>query len=201
MPELPPPLPPVVTRKKGLPAIVWVMIVLAVGLPVIGVLAAAGFAGGSVAIKKAKKISALAAANELETAINQFYGEYSFLPDSSKPSPDRVFDTSSPQGQQLLSILMGTESSPAPQNSKKLQFYIGRPGAGGKNGLIALPSGLPELKDPWGKPYQVIIDGDYDETLIPPANSGSPTPVRGHRVLVYSLGQDGKGGAGAVRTW
>lgn len=201
MSQLPPPLPPVVVRKKGLPTIVWVVIVQAVCVPVIGVLAVAGFAGCSAAIKKAKKVSALAAATELETAINQFYSEYGFLPDASKPSADRVFDTSSPDGQQLLSILMGTETSPTPQNPKKLRFFIGRPGTRGKSGLITLPSGLSELKDTWGNPYHVVIDGNYDEALTPPADSGKPAPVRGHRVLIYSLGPDGKGGAGAVRTW
>lgn len=199
----PPPLPPVLPRKKGLPAVVWVVIALVIVIPLIVVLAFAGFAGGSTAIHRAKKVSTLATAHELENSINQFYFEFGALPEpgSTKMSRDVVFDTSGPEGQQLLSVVMGNEPGPAPQNPKGIQFFIGRSGAGGKGGLIPLPSGLSELRDPWGNPYQVLLDGDYDEVLTPPANSGSSVPVKGRRALVYSLGRDGKGGTEAVRTW
>jgi hypothetical protein len=182
---------------------VWVVIALVVVIPLIVVLAFAGFAGGSAAIHRAKKVSTLATAHELENSINQFYNEYGALPNPeiSKRPHDSVFDTSGPEGQTLLSILLAKESGPEPQNTKGIQFFIGRSGAGGKNGLIPLPSGLSELRDPWGNPYQIILDGDYDEALTPPASSGTASPVKGRRVLVYSLGRDGKGGAEAVLTW
>jgi len=206
MSALPPPLPPAIEPKKGLPAVAWVVIVgvavIAV-LTVIGVLAVAGFAGGQTAINKAKKVTALATATQLENAFRQFYGEYSSLPDPGSPkhSHDLVVNTAEPDGQVLLSMLMGNESGTAIQNSKNLQFFNGRPGKGGKNGLITLSSGLSELRDPWGNPYYVVIDYDGDESLQAPANSGDTAVVHGHRVLVYSLGQDGKGGAAAIRTW
>ncbi len=199
----PPPLPPGLPRKKGLPAVAWVAIALVVVIPLIVVLALAGFAGGSAAINRAKKVSTLATATDLENSINQFYFEYGALPEpvSTKMSRDVVFDTSGPEGQQVLSVVMGKEPGPAPQNPKGIQFFIGRSGKGGKGGMNPLPSGLSELRDPWGNPYQIILDGDYDEALTPPANSGSSVPVKGRRVLVYSLGRDGKGGTEAVRTW
>ena len=206
MTEIPPPLPPGLPRRKGLPVVAWVAIAVAAVILVlgaVGLLAMAGFAGGSSAIQKARKVTALATATDLENSINQFYLDYGALPNpgTSKLSRDIVFDTSGPEGQQLLSILMAKESGPAPQNLKKIVYFIGRSGKGGKNGLIPLPSGLSELRDPWGNPYQVLIDGDYDELMTPPANSGSPAPVKGRRVLVYSLGRAGKGGIEAVRTW
>lgn len=206
MSDLPPPLPPVVPRKKGLSTGAWVAIAVAVVVLIlggVGVLAASGFAAGSSAINRAKKASTLAMARELENSINQFYNEYGALPEpgSTKMSRDVVFDTSGPEGQQVLSVVMGNEPGPALQNSHKLRFFTARAGAGGKGGLIPLPSGLSELRDPWGNPYQIIIDGDYDEALTPPASSGTASPVKGRRVLVYSLGRDGKGGAEAVLTW
>jgi len=148
-------------------------------------------------------MSTLATATDLENSINQFYFEYGALPEpgSTKMSRDVVFDTSGPEGQQVLSVVMGKEPGPALQNSKEISFFIGRSGAGGKGGLIPLPSGLSELRDPWGNPYQILLDGDYDEALTPPANSGTAAPVKGRRVLVYSLGRNGKGGIEAVRTW
>ncbi|OYV05933.1 MAG: hypothetical protein CFE26_08980 [Verrucomicrobiales bacterium VVV1] len=206
MPALPPSMPPFVPRKKGLSTGAWVAIVAAVVVLIlggVGVLALAGFTGAKSAIQRAKKVSALAMATDLENSINEFYNEYGALPNPETwiLSHDIVFDTSDPDGQRLLSILMSKEPGPAPQNSMKILYLTPRNGKGGKGGLIPLPSGLSELRDPWGNPYQVILDGDYDEVLTPPASSGTAAPVKGRRVLVYSLGRDGKGGIESVRTW
>lgn len=199
---IPPPLPPVTARTQGFSGRARIPIVAGVGIVVlvaIGIFAASGM----VAINRAKSASTLATATSLEYSINQFYLNYGILPNpgSAKLSHDIVFDTAGLEGQALLSILMAKEPGPPLQNSKKIVLFVGRPGTRGKNGVITLPSGFSELRDPWGNPYQVIIDGDYDETMTPPADSSSTAPVRGRRVLVYSLGRDGKGGAEAVRTW
>jgi type II secretory pathway pseudopilin PulG len=200
----PPPLPPFVVRKKGLAVGVWIAIVAGIGILLlvgVSILAAVGIVGGSSAVKKAKILRARATANSLENAVDQFYREYGVLPGSAKLVSDTVSETSGPEGQQLLSILMGKESGPIFQNPKHLPFFSGKPGTRGKNGLIDLPSGLSELIDPWGNPYHLILDGDGDEALTPPADSGSPTVVKGCRVRVYSLGPNGKGAVDAVRTW
>jgi|GEM_PF-5803228 len=125
-------------------------------------------------------------ATDLENSINQFYPNDATLPNpgTSKLSHDILFDTAGSEGQKPLSIVMAMESVPALQNTKKNRFFIGRSGAAGKGGVITLPSGLTELRDPWGNPYHVVIDGDYDEAMTPPADSGSTTPVRGCLVLV-----------------
>lgn len=204
MSDLPPSLPPGLTRRKGLPFATWVAIFAGVGILLFALLLIAPYLdSGERAIQRAKKASTLRTATDLETSINQFHDEYGALPEpgSTKMSRDVVFDTSGPEGQQVLSVVMGYEPGPAPQNPKGIRFFIGRSGKGGKGGLIPLPSGLSELRDSWGNPYQVIIDGDYDEVLTPPADSGSSTPVKGRRALVYSLGRDGKGGTEAIRTW
>src|SRR5438876_3170211 len=51
--------------------------------------------------------------------------------------------------------------------------------------------------DPWGKPYNVEIDGGYNNTVANPytANAGA-TPNLTIGVIAWSLGKDGLGGSG-----
>ena len=200
----PPSLPAFVARKKGLSVGAWIAIAAGIGILLlvgIGVLAVAGIVGGRSVVKKAKILRARTTAISLEMAVDQFYREYGVLPSSAKLVSDTVSETSGPEGQQFLSILMGKESGPIFQNPKHLPFFSGKPGTRGKNGLIDLPTGLSELIDPWGNPYHIIFDGDGDETLTPPADSGSPAVLKGCRVRVYSLGPNGTGAVDAIRTW
>lgn len=189
---------PISRRRRG-----FTLIELLVVIAIIAVLAAAGFAGGMIAINKAKKTTCLAAATAIETGINQFYGEYSRLPDVGE-----TCTTDSGKGVELVTILLGKEaSSNTMQNSKQLNFLAGlKEGKNNKNGLIygnggSTPTGL---YDPWGNGYEVTLDQDYDEEIIDPTDSGKT--LRGRRVIVWSKGadkkQDASGKAGDdVKSW
>ncbi len=61
------------------------------------------------------------------------------------------------------------------------------------------------LYDPWGGPFYVRLDLDYDERVTAQPSSGGSSNLNGRRVAVWSNGADGvKGGGKAaddVRTW
>ena len=165
----------------------FTLVELLVVIAIIAVLAAAGFAGGRAAMQKAREVSAQATATSLVTAIDQYFSEYSALPDVGS---SEVNTATQPE---LLNILAGLESGTDIQNARKIRFLSLKEAKKGKrDGLVYDGTGdnITGLYDPWGEPYYVVMDDDFDEKLqIDP--QGSPaTTLNGRRVAVYSLGTD-----------
>ncbi|OYV06356.1 MAG: hypothetical protein CFE26_06735 [Verrucomicrobiales bacterium VVV1] len=188
------------SRRRG-----FTLVELLVVIAIIAVLAAAGFAAGSAAINRAKRTSCLASATALELAINQFYGEYGRLPDVGE-----TVTTDSAKGIELVTILLGKESSSDKmQNPKSLNFLKDLKEGRGKKGGLVYQTGantLVGLFDPWGNGYEVSLDVEYDEEMTDPTSSG--TILRGRRVLVWTKGQNktmDTPGAGTtpddIKTW
>jgi hypothetical protein len=157
------------------------------------------FAAPPAAVGKAKRVTTLATATAIETAVNNIYSEYGRMPDVG----ERV-TTDSASGVKLLIILLGLEGPSAnPINPRGIKFLSVKEGRNRKGGLIhALDGNLPEgLFDPYGNPYTVILDTDDDEQLHFEI-AGRPVHLKGRRVAVFSPGADRKPGTGDdVTTW
>jgi len=174
----------------------FTLVELLVVITMIAVLAAAGFSAGSRMINKAKKVSAQAVATSLAIAVEQFYTEYSALPSGiASPSEAVVLVTSNGgNGVDLLRILAGEDLNN--QNPRQIRFLSGKEARNGRDGLVygtggtGGPGGSPivAMIDPWGQPFYINLDYDYDERLtVSPAGSPAVT-LNGRRVAVYSLG-------------
>lgn len=180
----------------------FTLIELLVVIAIIAVLAAAGFAAGNAAIKKGKKVTCLAAATAVESAVNQFYNEYGRLPNVGD-----TCTTNSGSGIELVTILLGKEASTSTmQNTKQINFLVGmKEGKSKKNGLIYASGGssIEGLFDPWGNGYEVSLDQDYDEEIPNPIESESDKKIlRGRRVAVWSKGPKQKSpDIDNVKTW
>ena len=192
---------PSVSRfRKG-----FTLIELLVVIAIIAVLAAAGFAGGTAALNKARKVSAQAAATSVATAIDQFYTEYSSLPTGAETPP---MATNSAAGVRILNILAGIETAPI-ENERKVRFLsLKEAKSGNRDGVVyntGTPPQITGMFDPWGLPYYIVMDANYDERLaISPGNSIPAVNLNGRRAAVYSLGVKNTGDANAstlVKTW
>ncbi len=181
----------------------FTLVELLVVIAIIAVLAGAGFAGGRAALEKARKVTAQAAATSVATAIDQFYSEYSSLPDVSAQS-----NTAGGDGVELLNILAGLETGTDIENERKIRFLSLKEAKNGRNrdGVVYGPNGdsITGLYDPWGEPYFIELDDDYDEKIsfTPPGNSA--VNLNGRRAAIYSLGvPDGETSRSSklVKTW
>ncbi len=184
----------------------FTLVELLVVIAIIAVLASAGFAAGNAAIQKARRVTALATATALETAVNNFFTEYGSMPADGNTDTTVQTDAS---GVSFLKVLLGQEST---LNTRSIKFLNVREGKAKKNGLIysANGSNVEGLFDPWGGPFFVRMDLDYDEKITVQPKSGSSATLNGRRVAVWSNGADATGKAGStgtgkaaddVRTW
>ena len=163
----------------------FTLVELLVVIAIIAVLAAAGFAVGPTMLNKAKKVSALNTATSLSNAVEQFYTEYSALPTVGSG----VLTTTSAGGVSLLNILAGKETAAAPENPRKIRFFSAKDAKGTRDGAVydGTTGAFTALYDPWGGPYSVVLDDDYNEELVV-SPLGSSTTLRGRKIAVYSLG-------------
>ena len=185
----------------------FTLVELLVVITIIVILAGAGFSAGNSAIQKAKKTTCLAAATAIESAVNNFYTEYGSMPNDGTVSTDTVFVTDEAAGIDLLKALLGMDKT---LNPRGLKFLSAKEGKSNKNGLIYNSSStdVTGMFDPWGGPFNVMMDLDYDEKLVgvqPKGAGNSPANLNARRVAVWSDGADGISASGKaaddVKTW
>jgi prepilin-type N-terminal cleavage/methylation domain-containing protein len=187
-------------RERG-----FTLVELLVVIAIIAVLASAGFAAGNAAIQKAKKVTALASATAIESAVNNFFTEYGSMPKDGT-SDGTPLKTDQAAGVALVTELLGLNTGTGALNTRGVKFLSVKEGKAKKGGLIYNTNGtsVTGLYDPWGGGYYVLLDLDFDESISPNA-SGITTKLNGRRVAVWSLGADGVSGGGKsaddVKTW
>jgi prepilin-type N-terminal cleavage/methylation domain-containing protein len=182
----------------------FTLIELLVVIAIIAVLAGVGFSAGGSAIQKAKKTTCLAAAVSIESAVNNFYTEYGSMPNAG--TTDATVKTNAATGIALLKTLLGMDTV---LNPRGIKFLSVKEGKANKNGLIYNAAGtdVTGMYDPWGGPFNVILDLDYDEKLAGVKTKAETTSVtlNGRRVAVFSDGADGVSATGKatddVKTW
>jgi prepilin-type N-terminal cleavage/methylation domain-containing protein len=187
---------PSIRRVRG-----FTLIELLVVITIIAVLASAGFSAGMAALQKARRITALNVATSIEQAVNNFYNEYGYLPydDPDGKDTDIVVRTDNEKGTNFIKVLLGKETTDSPLNTKAISFLNNiKEGQGsatkGRDGIIYENNDPKVIFDPWGGPYYVIMNTDYDDKIekenITP-KEGNKKDLNARNVAVWSNGADG----------
>jgi prepilin-type N-terminal cleavage/methylation domain-containing protein len=175
----------------------FTLVELLVVIAIIAVLAGAGFAAGNAAIQKAKKATTLSTCTAIETAVNNFYSDYGALPKDAMTADTNL---NTKDDKPFLRTLLGLEgTAPTALNTRAVKYLSVKEGkakgSGGTNGLIYTTGGTSDivgLFDSWGGPFQVVLDGDWDEKIVVTTAAGQKT-LNGRRVAVWSNGADNTG--------
>ena len=143
---------------------------------------------------QAKKTQAKNDLTQIVTAVNAFYTEYGKYPTSAITDATAVYGPGGATNDALFNELRGKT---VVLNTRQIVFISppdvkdpAKPRAG-----IGTTTGVGQYYDPWGTPYAVALDADYDSQVTPNpygASGGAGTsPVR-QGVIAWSLGSDTK---------
>lgn len=144
---------------------------------------------------QAKKTQAKNDLTQIVTAVNAYYTEYGKYP---LVAADTIYGPGGTSSAALFNELRGLAS--ATQNPRLIVFISPSDVKDGTHprsgiatqdatvGTITVKTG--EFVDPWGSPYAVEIDGDYDNQITPnPYSNAGSSPLRSG-VIAWSLGKN-----------
>ena len=150
---------------------------------------------------QAKKTQAKNDLTQIVTAVNAFYTEYGKYPTNATTDAAATYGTSN-TNDAIFNELRGLPG--APLNTRQITFISppdAKDGANPRSG-IGTTTGPGQYFDPWGAPYNVTMDADYNNQITNPytANTGAGAANIRQGVIAWSLGTDGAGGSGDKKT-
>jgi len=134
-------------RKRSAFTLIELLVVIAI----IAILAGLAFPAMQGALNSGKKAQARNDVAQLVAAVKAFQLEYGRLP-STRNTPDTTADSTT------IMALIGSNST---LNPKAIVFFEPKIAKGNKNGLTTSNS----YNDPWGNPYTIILDTDYNNRV------------------------------------
>jgi type II secretion system protein G len=163
----PTPIPPSVT---GFPrhCSAFTLIELLVVIAIIAILAGLAFPAVQGAMGSAKKSEARNDVNQLAAAVRAFQLDYGRLPATDNNAAN------------VVKTLIGSNTTLNPRN---IVFFEPKTAKGGKKGWDGQ-----NYLDPWGTPYQMILDLGYSNKITTDIGDGTKTYFT--TVIVQSAGPD-----------
>jgi prepilin-type N-terminal cleavage/methylation domain-containing protein len=177
----------------------FTLIELLIVIVIIAILAAVAFPVYGMVMETVRKTEAEKDVQDLKQAISSYQLEYGRFPFGG--DQDVELNT---EDNQIMSILAGVEGNPLNRRGKV--FYQGKrakSARGGEpvGGIYGEGDNL-MMADPWGQPYYLIIDANYDNKVQNPDPSGSGEFELRQQVLVWSKGKPReKGAENDARDW
>lgn len=162
----------------------FTLIELLVVMGIIGLLVALLFPAIGAARLAASRTRAQQEAQALVAAIEKYMLDYQGRYPGQTASGDKRFQGT--EYQTLVNALRGLDNTLNPRR----EIYLSV-----QNSSIVTNT----FVDPWDRPYEVIVDGDFNRIIaLPPPLTGS---VTGRTVVVWSRGPDGTNINNFVRSW
>ena len=139
---------------------------------------------------QAKRTQAKGDLLQIVTAVNGYYTEYGRYPRTPTTPGDTTYGATT-TNEQLFNEL---RSVTAIQNSRGI-IFLSPPDAKDANnpraGISFASPTIGQYFDPWGKPYLIRIDTDYDNQVSNPyAQNAGSAPLLRSGVIAWSFGKD-----------
>lgn len=163
------------------------IIVVVLIIAVLMSLAFPAFQGLQSQVKRAQARNDL---TQIVTAVNAYYVEYGKYPLATS---DTIYGPTAASNAALFNELRATAAQT--QNPREIIFISppdakdpARPRSG-----IGTSTGAGQFFDPWGLPYHIAIDGNYNNQIDsnPYSTNAGSTPLRAG-VIAWSFGKDGQ---------
>jgi len=127
---------------------------------------------------------------QMVTAVNAYSTEYGKYPLTPETAADTTYGTTT-TNEQLFNVLRAVTLTENPRGI----VFLSPPDAKDANhpraGISSAAASAGQWFDPWGKPYVIRLDTDYDNQVSNPysQNAGS-APLLRSGVIAWSFGKD-----------
>ena len=178
----------------------FTLVELLVVITIIGILTGILLPVGHQVMKSMRKTQATKTATELRTALMNYYTEYKRFPavDSAGGGGDTKIQTDGSKG--LISALMAVPGGKTDQLNRRGILFFSTKKAKTQNSAGVFGSGTTyKLNDPWGMPYTVVYDTDYNNQIEVPKRDGSGNEPIFATVAIWSFGPNQEEGKGPDR--
>jgi len=172
----------------------FTLIELLVVIGIIAILMGLLFSVGPGVLDRTEKVQAKNDLTQIVTAVNAFYTEYGRYPN---PTADTTDAAATYGGGKSSKVIFDELRGAAPINIRQIQF-ISPPEDKSQLTAKGKIGGDGQFYDPWGTPYSIAIDANYNNVVTAPAYSdlkasyttdGGDTGVR-TGVIAWALGKD-----------
>ena len=161
----------------------FTLIELLVVISIIAILVGLAFPVIGGMLDRAKKVQAKNDLTQIVTAVTAFYTEYGKYPVSGAPASEN--NAYAGDNAPLFDVLRGNEPTQNPRNIPFLTLPAAKDTTQPKAGI-----GINrQFYDPWGTPYGIGIDLNYDNKIANPYKNAGPDPLDAG-VIAYSLGKN-----------
>lgn len=172
----------------------FTLVELLVVMAIIMALAALGFAGIQNALIKSKVVKTKNVATNISQAVQSFMDEYASMPVDSPLTGDTEYQTDQQDFTKVLQILKGKETgTTAHVNVRDLDLLVIADAKNNLDGIVWQSNSPSKILDSWGKPFTLIIDGDYSKEITIPGKyrrKGDQEIYRGSASITLSPGPD-----------
>jgi prepilin-type N-terminal cleavage/methylation domain-containing protein len=184
------PVPNIRGATRGVPPAgvgAFTLIELLVVIVIVSVLMGIAFPAFQGVMNSTKKTQARNDLVQIVTAVNAFYTEYGKYP---LVTADTTYGTAGPPNNLLFDVLRAKNTAENPRQIIFISPPDVKNAAKPQAGIGTNPANAGQFFDPWGTPYHVRIDGNYDNQVANPfsANAGSESLQAG--VIAWSFGKD-----------
>ena len=179
----------VADRRYNLMA--FTLLELLVVIVIITVLMGLAFPVFQGVLNQAKRTQAKSDLMQIVIAVNAYSAEYGRYPHTPTAPGDTTYGAAT-TNDQLFNELRAVAAT---ENARGIVFLsppdakdVSNPRAG----ISLAPATAGQYFDPWGKPYKMAIDGNYDNQIAnpyTPDTGAGPNPLR-QGVIAWSFGND-----------
>lgn len=190
-------------QKSRRQSLAFTLIELLVVIAIIAILIGLLFPAFRAVQNQAKQTQAKNDLTQIVNAVNAYYTDYGKYPLPSGTTGDFIFgpggNSNPPSNAELFYTLRGVNAGTMNLNNAanpRIIVFISPPYVktdtlGNRRSGVSPADG--SYYDPWGIPYDVEIDGDYNNTISPnpyTANTGAGPGTLALGVIAWSLGKD-----------
>ena len=168
----------------------FTLLELLVVIAIIAILAGLLFPAVQGVREQANRLQAKNDLIQIVTATNAYFTEYGRYPLTATVAADTTYGASV-TNDQFFNVLRAINVTENPRKVVFLSPPDAKNSANPRSGIGTESTNVGQYFDPWGKPYLVRLDTDYDNQVRNPyAQNAGSTPLLRSGVIAWSFGKD-----------